>query len=476
MTRAPRGKQLRAALAAGCLFLGLAATPAAMADNTAPDTTTGWLLPLPAPSGSQQSSPPSERVAGDAVTVESPESVDEAIALLTATQEAQAVADAIVKTLASAQVELAAAVQMEQLALEAAQSAAAPVAVSEDRVGVLAAQQYMAGGASDWAALLYAETPQDAIDVMTFSSYMDSVSNNYLADVDRARANAQAAEQFALDSTARRVELEAQVQDLEQNLANAQLTISTSIAAYQAYISRPGPQTRIGTDGCPLEAPANALRGGAEAYSVTELCRKAVAEAASPQAALAIKTAFSRLGAPYACEGVGRLGAWRFDCSSLVSRAYSESSGIPIAGPGWAPSTRDMIPWDGVNLDEHLVEVSTKEVRPGDLLLYRSCTSPPCSFQHVVMALADGFILHTNDCGDIAHITRGAGYGPGSNFVVARRVVHIEGESLLTPTVTFPGDVVDPKTFLTKRQLLELQERQAGIIPAPSESDSNASD
>jgi hypothetical protein len=46
------------------------------------------------------------------------------------------------------------------------------------------------------------------------------------------------------------------------------------------------------------------------------------------------------------------------------------------------------------------------------------------------MAIADGFILQTNSCGDIAHITKNPGYGPDANFVVARRVNFLAGEPL----------------------------------------------
>lgn len=460
MTPAPSRRLIRLLLAPIMLITSLSLAGTAWADPQQ-HSGTPWLLPIDSP---QSAAPSSGQTSGnDAVSIPSPETVDEAIALLQQTAEAQSVADAIARNLASAQVELASAQVLERLAEEAVVQSAGPVEEANTKVNVLAAQTYMAGGAPDWAAIFEAETPQDVIEVSTFVSYMSSVSATRLAEAERAQAAADAAAQYAETARVARETAEQRVADLEGNLADAQLTISTSIAAYQAYINRPGPQTKIGPDGCPVEAPTNALRGGSETVGIAKLCRKSVAQAASPQAALAIKTAFSRLGAPYACDGIGRMGAWRFDCSSLVSRSYSESSGIPVAGDTWAPSTRNMMPWDGVSLDPHYVRVEEKEIRPGDLLLYRSCTSPPCAYQHVVMALADGFILHTNSCGDIAHVTLGKGYGPGSNFVVARRVVHIEGESLLTPLVTFPGPPVDPSTFLTKQQFEELQERREAL-------------
>jgi len=460
MNRAPLYTLARVATASLILISGLAYSSSAYAS---PDETGGSGFLLPLPHDEDLLTPTRSGGGNDAVSVSSPESVDEAIALLRRTEEAQQIADSIASTLASAEVELKAAITLEALASRSLDSSQKPVKETQDRIGVLAARTYMSGGAPEWAALIHAESPQEVIEISTFAAYMNSVSSTYVADAERANAALRSAEDYLTKSIDNRLAAEKRVTDLEANLATAQLTISTSIAAYQAYISAPGPQTKIGPDGCPVEAPPNSLRGGSLEIGITELCQRSIAEAPSSQAALAIKTAFSRLGAPYACEGVGRLGAWRFDCSSLVSRSYADSSGIPVARIGWAPSTRDMIPWDGVALDPHYVRIEEKEIRPGDLLLYRSCTTPPCSYQHVVMALVDGYILHTNDCGDIAHITKGRGYGPGSNFIVARRVVHIEGEQLLTPTVSFPGDRVDPKSFLNKRQFEELQERQSKL-------------
>lgn len=410
----------------------------------------------------------------DAVSIESPETVDEAIALLRMAEEAQALSEVTARTLDSARVELSAASRLAVLARVSLEAVSPNIAVAEQRIGTLAARQWMAGGAPSWSALLEARTPEAAITIMDFEAYMGSVTDSYLADAERVKATVSALQVYA-DQTAADEEVARQrVSDLEANLDASRQTVSIITRAYQEYIARPGPQTRVGSDGCPVADVSGTLRGGAEAFTAQELCKKSVAEAASPQAALAVKYAFSKLGAPYACEGIGRMGPWRFDCSSLVSRAYSEAAGIPVAGTTWAPSTRDMMPWGGVSLDPHYVEVATDEVRPGDLLLYRSCSAPSCSFQHVVMALADGFILHTNSCGDVAHITKSSGYGPGSNFVVARRVVLLDEESALVPTATFGTQSVDPSTFLTKSQFLELQERQSALEEDENEGSQDA--
>ena len=168
------------------------------------------------------------------------------------------------------------------------------------------------------------------------------------------------------------------------------------------------------------------------------LCRYAVRHAATPQAALAITWAFRHLGAAYACGGAGRMLPFRADCSSLVSRAYAEGAGLRTAGDGWAPSTRDMVPWDGVGLDPHYAYVSPAGLRPGDLVLYDTCPQGGCPYKHVVLYLGDpdggpGWMLHTNSCGDVAKVERFWGTASTSSrtFLVSRRVLALSDERIV---------------------------------------------
>jgi len=203
-------------------------------------------------------------------------------------------------------------------------------------------------------------------------------------------------------------------------------------------ISRP--QTAVGADGCPTQNVANTLRGGAEAFGAAKLCQIAVSQAATPQAALAIKWAFIHLGAAYACGGAGRMEPFRMDCSSFVSRAYAEGAGLNTAGATWAPSTRNMVPWDGVGLDPHYAYVAPADLRAGDLVLYDSCPQGGCPYKHVVMYIGspDGgktfWMMHTNSCGDVAKVEPFYGFPTtGEPFLVARRVVALPGEVVHVP-------------------------------------------
>jgi len=123
-----------------------------------------------------------------------------------------------------------------------------------------------------------------------------------------------------------------------------------------------------------------------------------------------------------------------------VSRAYHEGAGLSTAGDAWAPSTRDMVPWDGVALDPHYAYVPPQALRPGDLVLYNTCPQGGCPYRHVVMYLGtpDGgktfWMVHTNSCGDVAHVSKFLGFPTtGEPFLVARRVIPVPGEVVSVP-------------------------------------------
>jgi len=201
----------------------------------------------------------------------------------------------------------------------------------------------------------------------------------------------------------------------------------------QRLVSVAAPQTVIGKDGCPKDVLVGTVPLD---VSVKKLCEFAVKHAPTPQAAIAIKYALISLGAPYACEGIGRLEPWRYDCSSYVSRAYSEGAGLRTAGDSWAPSTRNMVPWDGVPLDPHYAVIAPTELKPGDLVLYDTCPAgQTCPYRHVVMYLgpmAKGgvpMMAHTNGCGLVAHVEAFTGTDV-PNFLGVRRVVALAGEKI----------------------------------------------
>lgn len=310
-------------------------------------------------------------------------------------------------------------------------AAAAEVAASRVAVDRLASQLYQYG------------SPVTAVTAMlgapeTFLRQVDTANNQDVAArllVDRAAADASsaaaawAAAQVAAD----------QAEVAARGVAAAERARRAARAALRAASSEltglvgTAPQTAIGPDGCPAEDVAGTLRGGAEQIGARRLCRAAVAGAATPQAALAITWAFAHLGAAYACGGAGRMLPWRMDCSSLVSRAYHEGAGLAVAGAGWAPSTREMVPWGGASLDPHYALVRPAALRPGDLVLY---DTGGAAYRHVVIYLGPvkpggtSWMLHTNSCGDVAKVEPFWGFptSGSATFLVARRVLRLPSD------------------------------------------------
>ena len=283
--------------------------------------------------------------------------------------------------------------------------------------------------------------------------------DGFLANLDNLRMARSASDGVVSDNTLARANLAlalatgeaykarlAMAQTDDINAAAALVQAKTQLAAIDAKLALldiAPPQVLVGPDGCPTAAVPGTLRDGSEAIGVQKLCQTAVKQAATPQAALAITWAFQHLGAVYACGGAGRMLPWRADCSSYVSRAYHEGAGLGTAGDTWAPSTRDMVPWDGVKLDPHYAFVPSNLLRPGDLVLYNSCPQGGCPYRHVVMYLGspDGgktvWMAHTNSCGDVAHISAFAGFPTtGEPFLVARRVVALPGEVVKVPAAS----------------------------------------
>jgi cell wall-associated NlpC family hydrolase len=377
---------------------------------------------------------------GDGEDPTVPGYTDEYLAQWERMQESQASVAAAQATLDAAETvrdSALAARSVAQMEMNTASIVAAATATDSDQV---VRQVYMdgTGGLGAIGAVLDSP-PESALQTLSDAYLVTSVATGTVREMVSARQAQASAEASLLIAESRLRAAEDAVTLAQDAVTAAQEQYGLTSEEFGLLLSSAAaPQTQVGPDGCPVEVPVGTLRGGAETIGVGVLCRQAVKQAATPQAAAAIKWAFTRLGAPYACKGVGRMGAWRFDCSSLVSRAYYEGAGIKVAGDTWAPSTRNMVPWDGIGLDPHYAQVAPGALRPGDLVLYDTGGT---IYRHVVMYLGspDGgktfWMLHTNSCGDVAKVEPFWGVGPDSHalFLVARRVVTLPGEKVVIP-------------------------------------------
>ncbi len=330
------------------------------------------------------------------------------------------------------------------LASQSAMRAALDVAVARQTTAVAD------GDATDVVRELYQQGDEGVANLATVMTLGPDGMLERLYNLRAMRGAAtqvvRGAEQAALDLAVAEVARTSAVEALRAVIAKRDTAsvdarrVEREIVNARAQLARLGlvaPQVAVGSEGCPtVDVPAT-LRDGSEGIGAAALCRYAVKRAATPQAALAITWAFQHLGAAYACGGVGRMLPFRADCSSFLSRAYAEGAGLNTAGETWAPSTRNMVPWDGVALDPHYAYVATKALRPGDLVLYDTCPQGGCPYKHVVMYLgAPGggtpWMLHTNSCGDVAKVEQFWGFPTtGSHtFLVARRVLPVAGEKV----------------------------------------------
>ena len=286
--------------------------------------------------------------------------------------------------------------------------------------------------------------PEDLLRTLDSLAYVSAATGSEAIDYEMARAQQLIATSAAATLVLRTRDARDKVSNLSANLARTRRILTKEEKELARLVAAAAPQTVVGRKGCPTSVMDGTVPAG---VSVERLCERAVAQAASPQAASAIKWALVRLGAPYACGGVGRLAEWRYDCSSYVSRAYHEAAGMETASDGWAPSTRNMVPWDGAGLDPHYLPIPPESLAPGDLVLYDTCPEgETCPYRHVVMYLGTAekggvpMMAHTNTCGGVAHIEPFTGTSVPT-FLGARRVVTLPGERLVLtdPQAKKPG-------------------------------------
>lgn len=316
------------------------------------------------------------------------------------------------------------------------------LAVAADQFSLSVRDLYITGSTDvDVVLSVLGSRPEDVLRNIDSIVYLRSATGNETLDYQAAQTYATLVESAHAGAEIRAAQDTKHATSVRRELARAKRALKVDEKELQRLISLAAPQTVVGKDGCPRSVLDGTVPDGVD---VKGLCKQAVKNAVTPQAAVAVKYALLRLGAPYACEGIGRLEPWRFDCSSYVSRAYSEGAGLKTAGDGWAPSTRNMVPWDGVPLDPHYAPIRGSKLKPGDLVLYDTCPAgETCPYRHVVMYLGPAekggvpLMAHTNGCGLVAHVEPFWGTDV-ANYLGSRRVMALPGEKL-TIAVPKPG-------------------------------------
>ncbi|MEK9956816.1 MAG: hypothetical protein VW780_08625 [Actinomycetota bacterium] len=290
---------------------------------------------------------------------------------------------------------------------------------------------YMTGSTGvDAAFQALSGSPEDVLASIDSVRYVTSAGDSETLDFERAAAEAARMQDATAVARAWVEATRAAVESVQESLTTVREQVAADRESLNALIATASAGTEVGPDGCATSVPAGTVP---DSVDIQYLCRTAVNDAATPQAQLAVQWALIHLGAPYACEGVGRLNDWVFDCSSYVSRAYGEGAGLDTAGADWAPTTRNMLPWGGASLDAHYEVIDPQDLAPGDLVLYDTCTAEEkdegeCDYRHVVMYLGEQapgmgpLMAHTNACGEVSRVVPFTGTDV-SNFLGARRVV-----------------------------------------------------
>ncbi len=375
-----------------------------------------------------------EQSTSDAAPALDPGFVDDYSRLYKAVQKGQRRIERLATTLRSANMILSA--SQEDLHATARQRGRAEgsLATADAQYSLSVRDLYISGSTDvDVVLGVLGSQPDDVLRNIDAIVYLRTATGNETVDYEAARQYVTVVESAHASAEIRASVDRKLVSTIQNDLTKAKRKLKIDEKELQRLISLAAPQTVVGKDGCPKAVLEGTVPEGID---VKRLCKYAVKRAVTPQAAVAVKYALLRLGAPYACGGIGRLDAWRYDCSSYVSRAYSEGAGLGTAGDGWAPSTRNMVPWDGAALDPHYGVIDDSKLKPGDLVLYDTCPAgETCPYRHVVMylgAMEDGgvpLMAHTNSCGGVAHVEPFWGTDV-PNYLGSRRVMALPGEKL----------------------------------------------
>ncbi len=202
----------------------------------------------------------------------------------------------------------------------------------------------------------------------------------------------------------------AMVKDLEERLASLlsrPLPKTSPTIASAPVVLAPvevvrTPRERL-AERIPSRPARNGVPSGFSSKTFRDLLKASLAGASSDVAASALLWGSQNLGVPYSQSKRQRPGF--FDCSSFVSRAM-ETAGISASTDGMLADTSMLLSSFSAP-GSSLAAIDPSDVKPGDLLFYslpNRAGTPPT--QHVVMVLANGYIMHAPSSGSVTLIER----------------------------------------------------------------------
>jgi len=270
----------------------------------------------------------------------------------------------------------------------AAADAKAQLASYQAVVDKLAAAMYMGGRTDGLSAIMTADSPQGLIDQM---SAQESVANEMAAQMasyrklsqkaaaaeDASAKSAADARNAAEQSAKVRADVQAKQSRLQVQIAIVKSQYLALTPVQRATLAGPNPPPAAlpdAPDALPTDLPPP--DAGLMAAPAPDGVVMPGGGGGSPEAAVVIQAALSRIGSPYSW---GAAGPNAFDCSGLVMWSFQQA-GISL------PHSSQALAQGGQPVDP-------SQMQPGDLVTYYSDAS------HVGLYIGDGMIVHASTYG-----------------------------------------------------------------------------
>ncbi|WP_037683643.1 C40 family peptidase [Streptomyces griseus] len=229
----------------------------------------------------------------------------------------------------------------------------------KDRAGAAARSQYRTGGLPDEAQLMLSDDPQGFLDGAGRVRQGQRATKGLLGELTRTQ---QDLEQYSKDASAQWQKLESNRKDK----AEAQKKIEKQIAEAKKVESQLAKKEKERLAELEQEAAHKAQTAWLDSGALEEVDGKA-----TEQGKKAVKYATEQIGKPYEW---GAEGPVSYDCSGLTSQAWA------TAGHGIPRTSQEQ--W------RQLRHIDTKDMRPGDLIIYFADAS------HVALYIGDGAMIH----------------------------------------------------------------------------------
>jgi cell wall-associated NlpC family hydrolase len=238
-------------------------------------------------------------------------------------------------------------------------------------MGGFAAATYRAGGLDPTVQAMLADDPDD---FLARSSVIDAYATQQAEQLNAVAAERQQLEQKRLivdeelsRQAAIKAVLAAEKKTVDSLVAEQEELLAKLTAEEKARIAREQERARLAALAERDEASERISRSSGSSTPAPDV-------PASGRAAIAVRAALSKIGAPYV---YGTAGPNTFDCSGFTSWAWAQA-GVSLSHSSSVQATQG-------------TRVSVSQLQPGDILFYDSPVS------HVAMYIGDGMVVHASN-------------------------------------------------------------------------------